>query len=154
MRRICSATFVWPNACWPKAGGAKVFESLNSCFGFLALRFPGRRYRVAMAVRRRFVAATRIVALGQLPGVNVYSLKIDAGPEGGPGRSLLLADCVDLADMASHLADFDPVIAADTLVAYSASALGLPLWVLRKAQPDWRWSGGDANLWYHQARLF
>ena len=107
-----------------------------------------------MAVCRRFVAATRIVALGQLPGVNVYSLKIDVGPEDGPGRSLLLADCVDFADMASHLADFDLVIAADTLVAYSASALGLPLWVLRKAQPDWRWSGGDANLWYHQARLF
>ena len=107
-----------------------------------------------MAVRRRFVAATRIVALGQLPGVNVYSLKIDVGREDGPGRSLLLADCVNFADMASHLADFDLVIAADTLVAYSASALGLPLWVLRKAQPDWRWSGGDANLWYHQARLF
>jgi hypothetical protein len=107
-----------------------------------------------MAVCRRFVAATRIVALGQLPGVNVYSLKIDVGPEDGPGRSLLLADCVDFADMASHLADFDLVIAADTLVAYSASALELPLWVLRKAQPDWRWSGGDANLWYHQARLF
>ena len=56
--------------------------------------------------------------------------------------------------MASHLADFDLVIAADTLVAYSVRALGLPLWMLRKAQPDWRWSGGDASLWYHQACLF
>ena len=107
-----------------------------------------------MAVRRRFLEDTRIVALGQLPGVNVFSLKIDVGLEDGPGQSLVLTDCVDFAAMVSHLADFDLVIAADTLVAYSASALGLPLWVLRKAQPDWRWSGGDANLWYHQARLF
>ena len=129
MRQICSATFVWPNACWPKAGGAKVFESVNGCCGFLALRFPGRRSRVAMAVRRWFVAATWIVAPGQRPGVNVYSLKIDVGSEDGPGRSLLLADCVDFADMASHLADFGLIIAQDTLVAYSVRALVLPLWL-------------------------
>ena len=107
-----------------------------------------------MAVHRWFVVATRIVVLGQILGVNVYSLKIDVGSQDGPGRSLLLADCVDFADMASHLADFDLVIAQDTLVAYSVRALGLPLWLHWKAQPDWRWSGGDANLWYHQARLF
>ena len=58
------------------------------------------------------------------------------GPEDGPRLSLLLADCVAFADMASHLADFDLVIAADTLVAYSVRALGLPLWVQWKAQPD------------------
>ena len=82
-----------------------------------------------MAVRRRFVAAARIVAPGQRPGVNVYSLKIDVGSEDGPGRSLLLADCADFADMASHLADFGLIIAQDTLVAYSVRALVLPLWL-------------------------
>ena len=74
--------------------------------------------------------------------------------EDGLGRSQLLTNCVDFADMASRLAAFDLVIAVDMLVVHSASAVELPLWVLRKAQPDWRWSGGDANLWHHQARLF
>ena len=74
--------------------------------------------------------------------------------EDGLGRSQLLTNSVDFADMASRLAAFDLVIAVDMLVVHFASALGLPLWVLRKAQPDWRWSSGDANLWHHQARLF
>jgi len=49
----------------------------------------------------------------------------------------------------------DLVITADTALAHLAGALGVPVWVVLQAVPDWRWLIGRADSpWYPTMRLF
>ena len=49
----------------------------------------------------------------------------------------------------------DLVITADTALAHLAGALGVPVWVVLQAVPDWRWlAERDDSPWYPSMRLF
>ncbi len=66
------------------------------------------------------------------------------------GRSLS-----DFADTAALVATLDLVIAVDTAVCHLAGALGIPVWTLIDAAPDWRWLTGRSDTpWYPSMRLF
>jgi hypothetical protein len=49
----------------------------------------------------------------------------------------------------------DLVVTVDTMVAHLAGAMGKPVWLLLKAEPDWRWpSEGHDTPWYPSMRIY
>ncbi len=66
------------------------------------------------------------------------------------------AACLDgFASTAAALRSLDLIITVDTATAHLAGALGLPVWLLLKFAPDWRWMTGRGDTpWYPSMRLF
>lgn len=61
----------------------------------------------------------------------------------------------DFAETASLLALMDLVVTIDTSVAHLAGAIGRPIWIILRRNPDWRWLvARDDSPWYPTARLF
>ena len=61
----------------------------------------------------------------------------------------------DFADTAALCELMDLVISIDTSTAHLAGALGRPLWVLLRHNPDWRWFRDRADSpWYPGATLY
>lgn len=68
--------------------------------------------------------------------------ELDAGPNAFMDTAAVMMLC-------------DPVITSDTSVAHLAGALGVPVWVVLKFVPDWRWMlDRDDSPWYPTMRLF
>ncbi|MDQ2801663.1 MAG: hypothetical protein M3Y41_02860, partial [Pseudomonadota bacterium] len=56
---------------------------------------------------------------------------------------------------AALVAAVDLVITVDTMIAHLAGALGRPVWLLLKAEADWRWlERGRRSPWYPNMRLY
>lgn len=67
-------------------------------------------------------------------------------PEGCP---------LDMAQTAALVAGVDLVVTVDTMIAHLAGAMGRPVWLLLKAEPDWRWSpGARDSAWYPTMRQY
>ena len=61
----------------------------------------------------------------------------------------------DMAATASLVAAAELIVTVDTMIAHLAGALGKPVWLLLKADPDWRWSPNQADSpWYPSMRLY
>lgn len=61
----------------------------------------------------------------------------------------------DFAATARAVAGLDLLVCVDTAVAHIAGTLGIPVWLLLAAEPDWRWGiSGTTTPWYASARLF
>ena len=61
----------------------------------------------------------------------------------------------DFAETAAIAACCDVVLTNDTALAHLCGGLGLPVWILLKAIPEWRWGlEGCSTSWYPSARLF
>jgi hypothetical protein len=61
----------------------------------------------------------------------------------------------DMAETAALVAGADLVITVDTMIAHLAGALGKPVWLLLKADPDWRWPpAARRSAWYPTMRLY
>lgn len=61
----------------------------------------------------------------------------------------------DIELTASLVAAVDLVITVDTMIAHLAGAIGIPTWLLLKAEPDWRWSPTETgSVWYPAMRLY
>ena len=58
-------------------------------------------------------------------------------------------------DTAAVMQLCDLVITSDTAIAHMAGALGVPVWVVLKFVPDWRWMLDRVDSpWYPTMRLF
>jgi len=58
-------------------------------------------------------------------------------------------------DTAALMSALDLIVTADTLTAHLAGALGVPVWVVLSASPDWRWlTQREDTPWYPSMRLF
>lgn len=94
-----------------------------------------------------------------LPKVRCYSLQLGAATSE-------VAEFSHVHDLAPHIHDFDDsaaivcnldlVICVDTAMAHLCGALGVPVWVLRAARPEWRFPvlATEQNPWYGSARVF
>jgi hypothetical protein len=61
----------------------------------------------------------------------------------------------DMAQTAALVAGCALVITVDTMIAHLAGALGRPVWLLLKHEPDWRWAPETGRSeWYPSARLY
>ncbi len=106
---------------------------------------------------RRSTTLTSLAALGDVPGVQFYSLqKGQATPTGFNSALVDLGpDLHDFADTAAVLMHLDLVITVDTSVAHLAGALGRPVWLMLSRAHDWRWiDGWDRSPWYPSMRIF
>jgi tetratricopeptide (TPR) repeat protein len=109
----------------------------------------------------RSLPLRQLAPLFRLAGISWYSLQagdqrtdLAQTPEtrGVHDLSVLIRDLTDVAALAGQL---DLIISVDTALAHLAGGLGLPLWVLLPAAPDWRWNTEAAGLpWYPTARAF
>jgi Tfp pilus assembly protein PilF len=92
--------------------------------------------------------------------VDFYSLQYkptekDRTGMNAAGITDLTAPIKNLADTAATLAQLDLLITIDSAPAHLAGALGLPVWVLVTANPDWRWLLDRSDSpWYPGLRLF
>jgi tetratricopeptide (TPR) repeat protein len=61
----------------------------------------------------------------------------------------------DFADTAALMENLDMVIAADTVAAHLAGALGKPVWIMLRHSGEWRWLLERSDSpWYPTARIF
>ncbi|MEH3101676.1 glycosyltransferase family 9 protein [Sphingomonas adhaesiva] len=62
---------------------------------------------------------------------------------------------LDLSTTAALIAGCPLVVTVDTMVAHLAGAMGRPVWLMLKAEPDWRWNPqARRSDWYPSARLY
>ena len=99
----------------------------------------------------RSLAVEPLMTLLSSPGVEFVSLQ-----RGAPSVAGLLDDCPDtILATARRIASVHLVISVDTMIAHLAGAMGVPLWLLLKSQPDWRWrAGGRGSVWYSSVRKY
>jgi tetratricopeptide (TPR) repeat protein len=118
------------------------------------------------ALQARSFPLAAAAALVRVPGVSLVSLQKGPGAEqrGQVEFGAAIAQLTDpnrlgpdeIADeTAAILMGLDLVITADTALAHLAGALGVPVWVVLQAVPDWRWLSERADSpWYPTMRLF
>ena len=121
-------------------------------------RLPGRRVGLVWAGNPRLAADSRrsiplaaLAPLGDTAGISFVSLQ--HGPAQQPPSGLALHDRTgelsDFADTAALASVLDLVIGVDTAVIHLAGALGRPVWLLNRADTDWRWRAepGSSTLY-------
>ena len=101
--------------------------------------------------RERSLPAEALRPVLDLPGLRAVSL------QRGMAAGLLplpdpLGGSMDVARLAGLLAGLRAVVTVDTMVAHLAGALGCPVFLLLKHDPDWRW--GAEGAWYRGVRSF
>ncbi len=111
----------------------------------------------------RSLALETAGALFSVPGVRWISLQYGAfealeEQAARAGAPLTVDRTVDqFADMdrfAAQVAAMDLVVTIDNSTAHLAGALGVPVWLLLPALPDWRWQmGREDTPWYPTMRL-
>jgi Tfp pilus assembly protein PilF len=123
-----------------------------------SLTYKGDRYR-SLPLRH-------FSALARVPGARLISLQKGVGSEQVLEiQSKELFPIVDLGeqldragafvDTAAVLMSLDLVVTSDTALAHVAGALGVPVWVVLPAVPDWRWLLERTDSpWYPTMRLF
>ena len=58
-------------------------------------------------------------------------------------------------DTAAVMKNLDLVISCDTAIPHLAGALGVPVWMVLGAMPDWRWLlEREDSPWYPTMRIF
>ncbi len=122
-------------------------------------RSPERVNRILHA--RKSIPLAALAPLGTVPGCSFVSLqKGEAAAElGTPPADLRVLDLsaaiADFADTAALIGNLDLVLTVDTAVAHLAGALGAPVWLLNRADADWRWSPAQEQApWYPTLRQF
>ena len=114
--------------------------------------------------RERSIDLSLLAPLSALPGIRWVSLQYGDHSEleqkaDAAGMPILVDRSVDqLLDLdvfAAQIAAMDLVITIDNSTAHLAGALGVPVWVLLKFAPDWRWLLDRSDSpWYPTMRLF
>jgi len=109
--------------------------------------------------RQRDCNVRSLAALSRVPGVRLFSLQYGLrSPDAEPYREQLMDlsdDLGDFAQTAAFVERLDLVITVDTSMAHLAGALGVPVWLLLQAHPDWRWMRSRADSpWYPSMRIY
>lgn len=143
-------------------------EKVQQFQSVLDKRLPMGTLRVGIAwdgrkTFRNDHRSCRLADLRQLlsvEGISFVSIQKDiessVGEEFQQHGITSLSSCIhDFSDTAALIKNLDLVIAVDTSVAHLAGALGIPVWIMLKTGPDWRWLHNRSDSpWYDAARLF
>jgi hypothetical protein len=113
----------------------------------------------------RSFALKEFEGISRLSGVRLISLQKGGGleqlenlPAGMKVESLgemFDAGANAFLDTAAVMENLDLIISSDTAIAHLAGALGRPVWLILKDNPDWRWMLDRSDSpWYPSMRLF
>jgi hypothetical protein len=103
---------------------------------------------------RRSIPYASLAPLREVPGITWHILQ-RGPPLADRGDEFGLVDSNDsVLATATLIRSLDLVITIDSMPAHLAGALGVPVWTLLQANPDWRWMDGDRSPWYPSMRLF
>ncbi len=130
----------------------------------IGLHWQGNQDAERESNRGRSFPLALLEPLSRLPGLRFVSLQKGVGSEqlaSCPFRSAFIEaqDAVDAAldfrDTGAIACCCDLLISSDSGLVHLAGGLGLPVWLLLKHIPDWRWRlEGDTSPWYPSLRLF
>ena len=125
---------------------------------------PGRRVGVVWAGnpvypadRKRSVPFEKLAPLLAVPRVSFVSLQMGDAATAGHGHFAFDAAKLigDYADTAALIEALDLLISVDTSAAHLAGALGRPVWLLNRADTDWRWLLERSDTpWYPTMKIF
>ncbi len=107
--------------------------------------------------RWRSLPAEALALLAAIPGLSFVSLQKDLSEPAAAGLHLhdWTEHLTDFAETAALISRLDLVISVDTAVAHLAGALGKPVWLLNRFEPDWRWlRDRNDSPWYPTLRQF
>jgi hypothetical protein len=108
----------------------------------------------------RSVALSQLAPLLACPGVSFVSLQKDEAAREElrvSGVSVVdwMDQCDDFLQTAALVENLDLVISVDSAVAHLAGAMGKPVWLLNRAESEWRWlRDREDSLWYPSMRIF
>jgi hypothetical protein len=104
---------------------------------------------------RRSIPFPLLAPLAEVPGVALHVLQRgEALRECGDGFGAM-SGSDDVTQCARVMKALDLVVTVDSMPAHLAGALGVPVWTLLHADPDWRWMDDrDDSPWYPTMRLF
>jgi hypothetical protein len=109
--------------------------------------------------RSRSVPLECLAPLARMPGACFYSLQ--QGSHRAEWRHApfplkpLSHKTEAIMDAATAMLKLDLIITVDGMTAHLAGALGRPVWLMLKHEPDWRWlEHGAESPWYPTMRLF
>jgi hypothetical protein len=104
---------------------------------------------------RRSIPPHLLAPLAEVPGVAWHLLQRGPGRAERPEWLGTDSGSDDVLQAARVMKALDLVITVDSMPAHLAGALGVPVWTLLHADPDWRWMlGRDDSPWYPSMRLF
>lgn len=108
------------------------------------------------ADRRRSIPFDVFAPLLDVHGCSFVSLQVGAEAGRCAEKAFDASPMLtDFADTAGAIASLDLTISVDTSVAHLAGALGRPVWLLNRADTDWRWMTGRTDSpWYPTMRIF
>lgn len=115
--------------------------------------------RATQTDRRRSIALTTLAPLFSIKGIRFVSFQMGRARHQIAETGLPLLDgtdgIVDFQDTAARLYGVDLLITVDTSIAHLAGGLGLPVWMLSRADACWRWGeDGASTNWYPTMRIF
>ena len=117
------------------------------------------------AEKGRSLPLEAFAPLAAIPGVRLFSLQKGVPTKEISGASFRRdlydfgdefdADGKAFIDTAAIMMSLDLVVTADTSIAHVAGALGRPVNILLRREPDWRWLARETDtVWYPTAKLF
>ena len=114
----------------------------------------GRSFPLLVAAPLARIPAIHLISLQKGPGAEERN-RVDFGAALAQLTDPLVMGPEEFADTAAMLMALDLVVTSDTALAHLAGALGVSVWVVLPAVPDWRWltDRGDSP-WYPTMRLF
>ncbi|WP_293766165.1 tetratricopeptide repeat-containing glycosyltransferase family protein [uncultured Aquitalea sp.] len=104
--------------------------------------------------QNKSVPLAQFLPLLDAPGCDFISLQLGEPPAELQGKAVSLP-LGDFADTAAVIANLDLVISVDTSVVHLAGALGVPVWVLMRAESaPFFMAAGERSPWYRSMRVF
>ncbi len=112
-----------------------------------------------LADSRRSISLTSFLPLLKKRGISFVSLQ--KGPEASQLANVRrnignwMDECDDLLETAALIEQLELIISVDTSVAHLAGALGKTVWLLNRADSEWRWMlERNDSPWYPTMRIF
>jgi hypothetical protein len=104
---------------------------------------------------RRSVPVDLLRPLAEVPGADLHVLQRGPALAERPAGFGVLSGSDDVTEAARTIRALDLLVSVDSMPAHLAGALGVPVWTLLHADPDWRWmEDRDDSPWYPTMRLF
>ncbi|GLP89246.1 tetratricopeptide repeat protein [Gluconobacter frateurii] len=115
--------------------------------------------RATQTDRRRSIALESLAPLFSVEGLRFVSFQMGIPRHQIETTGLPLIDgtddILDFQDTGARLYGVDLLITVDTSIAHLAGGLGLPVWMLSRADACWRWGeSGTQTGWYPTMRIF